>query len=229
MSKDELENLRRRIVGAAASAHFDQAISDCRSAVEACTDDEDTSRLFTNMSLLYHQKEDWNKAIDMAERALQAWPGNVKACFRKGAAQMRLALPAAACVSFQRGLQFAPGHRHLQTALHQAQSQLREDFAPGIMRANGPQNCELASQDTHFEALDQLEQRTKVIKQLWQAGQVHQASLRGKGWYESCMQDEAHQAQFHPLCGDLEASNLHQILQIAQGSSFRELRFASVP
>ena len=44
-------------------------------------------------------------------QALQAWPGNVKACFRKGAAQMRLALPAAACVSFQRGLQFAPGHR----------------------------------------------------------------------------------------------------------------------
>ena len=57
-----------RIVEAAASAHFDQAISDCRSAVEACTDDEDTSRLFTNMSLLYHQKEDWNKAIEMAER-----------------------------------------------------------------------------------------------------------------------------------------------------------------
>ena len=57
-----------RIIEAAASARFDQAISDCRSAVEACDNNEDTSRLFTNMSLLYHQKEDWNMAIEMAER-----------------------------------------------------------------------------------------------------------------------------------------------------------------
>ena len=57
-----------RIIEAAASANFDQAISGCRSAVEAYDDDEDTSRLFTNMSLLYHQKENWNMAIELADR-----------------------------------------------------------------------------------------------------------------------------------------------------------------
>ena len=57
-----------RIIEAAASARFDQAISDCRSAVEACDDDEIRSRLFANMSLLYHQKEDWKMAMAMAER-----------------------------------------------------------------------------------------------------------------------------------------------------------------
>ena len=44
-------------------------------------------------------------------QAMQAWPGNVKACFRAGRAQMRLGQTAAACASFSAGLQFVPGHR----------------------------------------------------------------------------------------------------------------------
>ncbi len=42
---------------------------------------------------------------------MQAWPGNVKACFRAGMALLRLGQPGAASASFSVGLQFVPGHR----------------------------------------------------------------------------------------------------------------------
>ena len=107
-------------------------------ALAFCSNEE-TSVLLTNISLLYHQRDEWDKALLYAKQvgsvqketsggenfyfiaifhevmevvqAMQAWPGNVKACFRAGRAQMRLGQTAAACASFSAGLQFVPGHR----------------------------------------------------------------------------------------------------------------------
>ena len=65
-----MQNLKptiRRAIKAAAAQDRDQAISIYKEALNICSSDEDASVLLTNISLLYHQKADWKKALNYAD------------------------------------------------------------------------------------------------------------------------------------------------------------------
>ena len=62
-----LSSTIRRAIKAAAARDLDQAISILKKALNICSSDEEASVLLTNISLLYHQKADWEKALNYAD------------------------------------------------------------------------------------------------------------------------------------------------------------------
>ncbi len=57
----------RRAIKAAAIHDRDQAIVISKEALNICSSNEEASVLLTNISLMYHQKACWEKALEFAD------------------------------------------------------------------------------------------------------------------------------------------------------------------